>query len=219
MKQNDLSLRVFDFFQHGLQAVFEFAAILRARQHRSQIERDHALVLQNFGHVAGDDALRQAFDDGGLAHARLADQHRIILGAPRKHLHHAANFLVASDHRDRACRAAPARSGRGIALQRLVFRFRILVGDALRSADRGQRLQDGVVRRAVTRQQFLRRIALQILVSASSRCSVETYSSLKVSASLKDFSSSWLTCDDMAAAARRRCPKLSAASQFLCRPR
>ena len=34
------------------------------------------LVLQPLGHVAAHDALRQAFDDGGLAHARLADQHR-----------------------------------------------------------------------------------------------------------------------------------------------
>ena len=104
--------------------VFEFAAILRARQHRSQVERNHALVLERFGHVAGNDALRQAFDDGRLAHARLADQHRIILGAPREHLHHAANFFIAPDHRIEL--AAPRQLGQvaRIALQRLVLRLR-----------------------------------------------------------------------------------------------
>ena len=188
-EENDLALRVFDFLEHGLQPVFKFAAIFRARQHRSQVERDDALVLQRFRHVAGDDALRQAFDDGRLAHARLADQHRIIFRAPREHLHHAANFFIAADHRIEL--AAPRLLGQvaRITLQRLILGFGILVGDALRSANRGQRLQDGVVRRAVTRQQFLRRIPLQIVGHASSRCSVETYSSLKVSASLKDFSS------------------------------
>ena len=52
-----------------------------------------------FGNFAVDDALRQAFDDRGLADARLADQHRIVLGAPLQHLDHAADFLVAADHR------------------------------------------------------------------------------------------------------------------------
>ena len=37
-KKDDLALRVFDLFQHSLQPVFKFAAIFRARQHRSQIE-------------------------------------------------------------------------------------------------------------------------------------------------------------------------------------
>ena len=59
----------------------------------------HALVLQRIGHLAGDDALRQAFDDGGLAHAGLADQHRVVLGAALQHLDGAADLVVAADHR------------------------------------------------------------------------------------------------------------------------
>src|ERR1700733_13432176 len=46
-----------------------------------------------------DDAQRQPFSDGGLAHARLADQHRIVLGAAGQDLDGAADFLVAADHR------------------------------------------------------------------------------------------------------------------------
>jgi hypothetical protein len=39
------------------------------------------------------------FDDGGLAHARLADQHRVVLGAALQDLDGAADLVVAADHR------------------------------------------------------------------------------------------------------------------------
>jgi tRNA(Ile2) C34 agmatinyltransferase TiaS len=42
------------------------------------------LSLQALRHVAVDDALRKAFDHGGLAHAGFADEHGIVLGAARK---------------------------------------------------------------------------------------------------------------------------------------
>ena len=57
------------------------------------------LSFRPFGHVAADDALRQALDDGGLADAGLADEHRVVLGAARQHLDDAADLLVAADHR------------------------------------------------------------------------------------------------------------------------
>ncbi len=55
--------------------------------------------LSAVGHVAIGDAQRQAFGDGGLADAGLADQHRIVLGAPGEDLDGAPDFLVAADHR------------------------------------------------------------------------------------------------------------------------
>ncbi len=67
------------------------------------------MSFEAVGHVAVDDAQRQTFDDGGLADAGLADQHRIVLGAARQHLDGAADFLVAADHRIElavACRPA-----------------------------------------------------------------------------------------------------------------
>ncbi len=57
------------------------------------------LSRKRFRDVAIDDAQRQAFGDGGLAHARFADQNRIVLGAAGQHLDGAADFLVAPDHR------------------------------------------------------------------------------------------------------------------------
>jgi len=54
-----------------------------------------------------DDALRQPFDDRGLAHPRLADQHRVVLGPALQDLDDAPDFVVAPDHRiEFACASA-----------------------------------------------------------------------------------------------------------------
>src|SRR5205814_6184587 len=110
--------------------------------------------------VARDDALRQAFHDRSLANTGFANQHRVVLGAARQYLHHAADFLVAADHRVELAATRQLRQVLGIALQRLVFRFRILVGHALVAAYRGERLEDGIVRAAIAREQIVRPVAL-----------------------------------------------------------
>ena len=78
------------------------------------------LSRKDFGHIAIDDAQRQAFGDRGLAHAGLADQHRIVLGAAAEHLDGAADFLVAPDHGIEL--AGPGQFGQvaGIFLQRVI---------------------------------------------------------------------------------------------------
>ena len=88
-----------DLLEDGLQAVLELAAVLRAGDQRADVERDHAAVAQRLGHVAGDDPLGEALDDRGLADAGLADQDRVVLRAAAEHLDHAADLLVAADHR------------------------------------------------------------------------------------------------------------------------
>ena len=85
-EEDDLSLRRRDVFEHGLEPLFELAAIFRAGDQRAHIERHDPLVLQAFGNVAANDALRQTLDDGRLADAGIADQHRIVFGAPRQAL-------------------------------------------------------------------------------------------------------------------------------------
>ena len=57
------------------------------------------LVLQRLRHVAGNDAAREPFHDRGFAHAGLADENRIVFRPAREHLHDAADFVVAADHR------------------------------------------------------------------------------------------------------------------------
>ena len=53
--------------------------------------------LQSLGHVVVDDALREAFHDGGLADARLTDEARIIFRAPRQDLDGPPDLVVSPD--------------------------------------------------------------------------------------------------------------------------
>ena len=94
-----VALRVGDLLEHALQPFLELAPVGGAGDQRAHVQRDHAPVAQRLGHVVRDDPLGQALDDRGLADARLADQHGVVLRAPREHLDHAADLLVAPDHR------------------------------------------------------------------------------------------------------------------------
>ena len=60
---------------------------------------DQLAVAQALGDVAVDDPLGKALDDRGLADAGLADQDRVVLGPAAEDLDHAADLVVAPDHR------------------------------------------------------------------------------------------------------------------------
>ena len=94
-----VALRLGDLVEHALQPFLELAPVGGAGDQRAHVQRDHAPFAQRLGHVVGDDPLGEALDDRGLADAGLADQHGVVLGAPREHLDHAADLLVAADHR------------------------------------------------------------------------------------------------------------------------
>ncbi len=98
-----------DVLQHGLQALLELAAVLGAGQQRRHVERQHALVLERLGHLAVDDALREAFDDGGLADAGLADQHRDCSWCAAAGSGWCGGSRRRGRSPDRACRRARAR--------------------------------------------------------------------------------------------------------------
>ena len=87
-----------DLLHHLLQALLELAAVLRARDQRGEVERVDLLVLQELRHLVGGDPRGEALDDGGLADARLADQHRVVLLAAREDLHHALDLGLTADH-------------------------------------------------------------------------------------------------------------------------
>ena len=88
-----------DLLEHLLEALLEVAAVAGAGDQRAEVERVELLALQRLGHVVGDDALGQALDDGGLADAGLADEHRVVLRAARQHLHHPLGLALAADDR------------------------------------------------------------------------------------------------------------------------
>ena len=82
-EQDDPALGVLDLLEDGLEALLELAAELGAGDQRAEVERDDPLVLEPLGHVAADDPLGEALDDGRLADAGLADQDRVVLGPAR----------------------------------------------------------------------------------------------------------------------------------------
>src|SRR5205814_10629825 len=86
-----------DLLHHLLQALLELTAVLRARDERCEVERVDLLVLQDVRHLVRGDARSEALDDGGLADAGLADQHRVVLRAPREDLHQALDLGLAAD--------------------------------------------------------------------------------------------------------------------------
>ena len=118
-----------DLAQDRLEALLELAAELRAREQLADIEPDDARVAHRLGAVAVHDADREALRDRRLADARLADQHGIVLRAPREHLHAAADLLVAADDGIDLPLLRLLDEVDAVLLQRLEVRLRVLVGD------------------------------------------------------------------------------------------
>ena len=88
-----------DLLEHLLQALLEVTAVAAAGHQRAEVERVELLAGQRLGDLVGDDPLRQPFDDGGLAHTGLADQHGVVLRPAGEDLHHPLDLLLTPDHR------------------------------------------------------------------------------------------------------------------------
>ena len=125
-EEDDVAGRVLDLREDRLEPLLELAAVLRPGEQRADVERPHALALQALGHVARDDALREALDDRRLADAGLADEHRVVLRAPREHLDDAADLLVAADDRVELPRLGERGQVAAVLLERLVRALGIL---------------------------------------------------------------------------------------------
>ena len=81
------------------QSFLEFAAVFTARDQRPHVERDDSPVGECGGHISVDDALGQALDDRGFAHAGIPDEHGIVLPATGEDLHCLRDLVGAAHHR------------------------------------------------------------------------------------------------------------------------
>ena len=145
-ERDDLALALGDLTEDRLEALLELASVLGARHHGTDVESDHALVLERIGHIAGHDPLRKSLHDGRLAYARLPDEDGVVLGPPRQHLDHAADLVVTAD--DRVELAPPRQVGEipAVALKRLVLLLRVRVGHPLAGrSEIGEHQADGGV--------------------------------------------------------------------------
>ena len=97
--EDDRVLILHQLLHDRLQPLFKLPAILGARHNQRQVQSQHFLVGQKAGHFAIGNPLRKPFHNRSLAHARLANQYRIVLRAPAQNLNHALQFPIASHKR------------------------------------------------------------------------------------------------------------------------
>ncbi len=147
-----------DLLEHRLEPVLELAPVFCACEQCPKVKGKHPLVLQGLRYVAANDPLGEAFNDGRLPDARLADDDRVVLCPSGEHLHDPAHLFVAADDGVELPFPRLFRQVAAVPLERLVFLFRRLVGDALRPPDIFQYGIDAVLGDAVVFQ-YLRGIA------------------------------------------------------------
>ena len=93
------SLQLANFFHDRLDALFELAAVLRARHHEGQIQRDDLLIAQNLRDVARSNFLGEAFHNRSFADARFPNEHGVIFGPAAEDLDDALNLIFSADDR------------------------------------------------------------------------------------------------------------------------
>ena len=98
-EQNGLPLVFGQLVQHRLQPLFKLTAKFRTGQQRRHVQGQHTFAFERIGHFTGDDALRQAFHNGGFADTGLANQDRVVFATALQHLDGAANFIISANHR------------------------------------------------------------------------------------------------------------------------
>src|SRR5690606_37799390 len=123
-EEDDLAFGRLHLVQHALETLLEFTAIFRAGNQRTHVEREQALVLERFRHVAIDDADGQALGNRGLADAGFTDEHGIVLGAARQDLNGATDLLDATNDRVELALAYVLGQIAGIFLERVIGIFR-----------------------------------------------------------------------------------------------
>ena len=95
---DDATVGFVDFLENGLESFFEFASEFRPGDERRKVERNDLFALQAVGNITGDDALREALDDGSFTDARFTNQNGVVLGSAREHLGNAADLGVPPDN-------------------------------------------------------------------------------------------------------------------------
>ena len=91
--------RLADLLHDRLEPLLELAAVLRPRHECPQVELEQALLGEHVRHLVSHDALGEAFHDGGLAYAGLADEDGVVLGPAGQDLDHPLDLRLAPDDR------------------------------------------------------------------------------------------------------------------------
>ena len=151
-KEHDLALSRRDLAEHSLEPLLELATELRPRQQCTHIECPNLAAAQTLRHVTRDDTHGEAFGDGRLANARLADQHRIVLCSSREDLDDTTDLVVSADHGIDLARFGGRGEIARVLLQRVVEILGVGVGYTLAASDVLEPVQERVLGDVLTAQ-------------------------------------------------------------------
>ena len=140
-EEQNASLAIFDFIQNSLQPLLELAPELGAGDQGAHIQGEDRFVLESLGHVPPEDPLGQSLGDGGLSHARLADQDGIVFGFSGQDPDHVSDLLVPADHRIQLLLPGLGHQVEAVFVQSVVGLLRI-VSRHPSAFDRGQGFQE-----------------------------------------------------------------------------
>mmetsp|Transcript_11215 Transcript_11215/g.31371 ORF Transcript_11215/g.31371 Transcript_11215/m.31371 type:complete len:322 (-) Transcript_11215:288-1253(-) len=98
-EQNHLPRGIRHLLHHRLESLLELAPVLGTGDQRADIQRNQTNIPQGIRHIVFHDALRKPLHDGRLAHARLPNQHGVVLRAATEHPNHPSNLLITADDR------------------------------------------------------------------------------------------------------------------------
>ena len=118
----------------ALHPALELTAELRACHQRRQIQQIDLLLPQLERHLALDDPLGQALGDGGLAHARLADQAGVVLLAAVQNLHHALDLLFPANNGVQLALPGTLAQVDAVVIQKFALFLRLAAGPLLSGA-------------------------------------------------------------------------------------
>ena len=96
-EENDFFSGGLDLVDEALEAVFELAFDASACLQQGEIEAVNVDALQGRRDISADNAVGEAFNDGGLAHAGFAGEDGVVLAAAHEDVDHLANFYIATE--------------------------------------------------------------------------------------------------------------------------
>ena len=86
------------FLDQTFEAIFEFSFDAGAGLQKREVERTDRDVLEHRRNIAGSDAQRKTFDDGGFADACFSGEDGIVLAAAREDVDDLSDFVITAEN-------------------------------------------------------------------------------------------------------------------------
>ena len=143
---DNATFRGLDLVECSLHALLELAAVLRSRDHRSDVERDQTAILETLRDVAVHDPLGQSFDNRGLSCPRLTDDDGVVLFSARQNLDDPPYFVVPADDGVEITSASVFGEVPAVLLERSEGVLGVLACDRLAASYFGEGAEDRLLR-------------------------------------------------------------------------